>query len=133
MEKKYEAPNKSKQAFTCPHCGVLSQMNYVNVNFNGSHALSMGHGLIQGNNQINKSKKANNDNIKTLVIEAAKKYVSDNVNDFDSDEYCIPISELESNNYIEESIIATGDDISNMGIIYKNNNYSIAKCESGGS
>ena len=84
-------------------------------------------------NQINKSKKANNDNIKTLVIEAAKKYVSDNVNDFDSDEYCIPISELESNNYIEESIIATGDDISNMGIIYKNNNYSIAKCESGGS
>lgn len=52
MEKKYEAPNKSKQAFTCPHCGVLSQMNYVNVNYNGSHALSMGHGLIQGNNHI---------------------------------------------------------------------------------
>ena len=52
MEKKYEAPNKSKQAFTCPHCGVLSQMNYVNVNFNGSHAISMGAGLIQGNNHI---------------------------------------------------------------------------------
>lgn len=52
MAKNYVTPDKSKHAFTCPHCGVLSQMNYVNVNFNGSHAISMGAGLIQGNNHI---------------------------------------------------------------------------------
>ena len=52
MAKNYVTPDKSKHAFTCPHCGVLSQMNYVNVNFNGNHAISMGAGLIQGNNHI---------------------------------------------------------------------------------
>ncbi|MBR4920736.1 MAG: DUF4145 domain-containing protein [Prevotella sp.] len=52
MAKNYVAPNKSLKAFTCPHCGVISQMNFVNVNFNGSHAVSMGAGLIQGDNHI---------------------------------------------------------------------------------
>ncbi|MBO4398426.1 MAG: DUF4145 domain-containing protein [Bacteroidaceae bacterium] len=52
MTKNYVTPNKSKHAFTCPHCGVLSQMNYVNVNFSGSRAVSMGAGLVQGDNHI---------------------------------------------------------------------------------
>lgn len=61
-------------------------------------------------NQINKSKKANNDNIKTLVIEAAKKYVSDNKDEYDKIiDSCLPVDNLVKNNYVENDIVSIKD------------------------
>ena len=33
MQKNYVSPDYMKDSFTCPHCGTLSLMNYVKVNY----------------------------------------------------------------------------------------------------
>ncbi len=58
-------------------------------------------------NQIKKSKDEINDATKLLIIDAAKDYVEDNKNDYIKDEgliYCINISALTDNNYLNEKI-----------------------------
>ena len=38
MQKNYVSPDYMKDSFTCPHCGTLSLMNYIKVNyFNGMY------------------------------------------------------------------------------------------------
>ena len=56
-------------------------------------------------NQIKKTKKSNNKMIEDVVIEQAKKYVSDNKEDLLEDEYCLSISTLIDNDYIKEDIV----------------------------
>lgn len=41
MPKKYVSPDKLKSSFTCPHCGILSLMHYVNLYFDGSEFISL--------------------------------------------------------------------------------------------
>ncbi len=61
-------------------------------------------------NQIEKSKKANTNNIKTVVIEAAKKYVRDNIDEYDRiTDSCLPINTLVENNYIDSDIVSIKD------------------------
>lgn len=33
MQKNYVSPDYMKDSFTCPHCGTLSLMNYIRVNY----------------------------------------------------------------------------------------------------
>ena len=56
-------------------------------------------------NQIKKTKKSNNKMIEDVVIEQAKKYVSDNKDELLEDEYCLSISTLIDNDYIKEEIV----------------------------
>ena len=58
--------------------------------------------------QIKKTEKNNNDNIESIVINAAKKYVNDNPNNFKEEEYndyCIVIKDLVDNGYLKEDIV----------------------------
>ena len=77
-------------------------------------------------NQIKKSKKATTNNINDIVISAAKRYVSDNPDKYNSDDYYIPISELVDNDYVKEDIVNSKDnDITDKYVIYLNEKYSI--------
>lgn len=42
MNKNYVAPNLSEEAFTCPHCGTFSLMQYAHVGYKGINAISLG-------------------------------------------------------------------------------------------
>lgn len=77
-------------------------------------------------NQIKKTKSSNNKMIEDIVITAAKKYVNDNKNDYNSDAYCIKVKELLDTNYIKEGIVkASSDNLYNKYIIYHNNTYIV--------
>jgi len=77
-------------------------------------------------NQVNKSKDANKSNINSVVIEAAKKYVSDNKDEYDKDTFAISIQELIDNGYVNEDIVNTYDEnISDEQIVYMDNKYSV--------
>lgn len=77
--------------------------------------------------QIKKGEDITSDSIKSIVISAAKKYVADNPEKYD-DAYCIPISELVSNNYIKLDIVNNEDnDISKKYVVYYNNKYDITE------
>lgn len=87
-------------------------------------------------NQIKKTKKINNDNINTIVIEGAKKYVNDNKDEFNGYDYCIPISDLVENNYIKEDVVnIKGYNMSNKVVYFvsddnsKNEIVNINDCE----
>lgn len=90
-------------------------------------------------NQIKKSKNEINDATKALVIDAAKDYVEDNINNYEKTNgstYCINISTLTENNYLNENLknenLDNIDTSKQVKLIYKNNNfeYEIAnECE----
>ena len=61
-------------------------------------------------NQIKKTKKSNNKMIEDVVIEQAKKYVSDNKDEFQDKKYCFSIDTLVDKDYVKDSL-------------FKNNNY----------
>ena len=76
--------------------------------------------------QIKKTKKINNDNINTIVIEAAKKYFDDNKEEFNGNAYYISIEDLIDNDYVKEDIVKkSGNDISEKYVLYKDNKYQI--------
>ena len=81
-------------------------------------------------NQIKKSKQEINESTRLLIIDAAKDYVDDNINDYDEmngNTYCIPITTLTENNYLNEKI--KDENLNNLDIskkvklVYKNNNF----------
>ena len=81
-------------------------------------------------NQIKKSKNEINDATKALVIDAAKDYVEDNINNYDKtngNTYCINISTLTENNYLNENLKNENlDDIDTskkVKLMYKNNKF----------
>ena len=79
-------------------------------------------------NQIKKSKQATTNNINDIVISAAKRYVADNPDDFDGENYYISIKDLIDNDYVKEDIINVNDkDISNSFVYNKNGKYSITE------
>lgn len=85
-------------------------------------------------NQIKKTKKVNSDNINTIVIEAAKKYVNDNPDDFEENEYCLSIDTLVSDDYIKEDMFKDSDiiDKKTIKLINANSKYEIVdkdKCK----
>lgn len=90
-------------------------------------------------NQIKKSKNEINDATKALVIDAAKDYVEDNINNYDKTNgstYCINISTLTENNYLNENLknenLDNIDTSKKVKLMYKNNKfeYEIAnECE----
>ena len=54
MAKNYVTPDYMKESFTCPHCGTLSLMHYVYINYIGHELLSMTHqDTRKGNNWLN--------------------------------------------------------------------------------
>jgi len=79
-------------------------------------------------NQIKKTKKSNNKMIEDVVIEQAKKYVSDNNDELLEDEYCMPISTLIDNDYIKEDIVNINDIKDNKVVhitLDNNNSYEV--------
>ena len=79
-------------------------------------------------NQIKKTKKSNNKMIEDVVIEQAKKYVSDNKDELLEDEYCMPISTLIDNDYIKEDIVNINDIKDNKVVhitLDNNNSYEV--------
>ena len=58
-------------------------------------------------NQIKKSKDANKENVNSIVISAAKKYVNDHPNKFEENgsDYCIMIKDLVDNDYLKEDVV----------------------------
>ena len=60
-------------------------------------------------NQIKKTKKSNNKMIEDVVIEQAKKYVSDNKDEFQDKKYCISIDTLVDKDYIKDSLFKNND------------------------
>lgn len=81
-------------------------------------------------NQIKKSKNEINDATKALVIDAAKDYVEDNINNYDKTNgstYCINISTLTENNYLNENLknenLDNIDTSKKVKLIYKNNKF----------
>lgn len=81
-------------------------------------------------NQIKKSKNEINDATKALVIDAAKDYVEDNINNYEKTNgstYCINISTLTENNYLNENL--KNENLDNIDIskkvklMYKNNKF----------
>ena len=81
-------------------------------------------------NQIKKSKNEINESTKLLIIDAAKDYVSDNTNDYDQINgmtYCIPITTLTENNYLNENLknenLDNIDTSKKVKLMYKNNNF----------
>lgn len=61
-------------------------------------------------NQIKKSKDANKDNVEKVVISAAKKYVNDNIDKYNSEgDYCISIKELIDDDYLKEDVVNDED------------------------
>lgn len=62
--------------------------------------------------QIKKSKNAKNNNVNAIVISATKKYINDNPNEYDKEEYvdyCITIKDLVDNDYLKEDIVSDED------------------------
>lgn len=79
-------------------------------------------------NQIKKTKKANNDNINTIVIEAAKRYVNDNKDTYSEDDYCIPIKDIVDAGYIKEDVVSMKDNnISKQYVLYRDNKYNVTE------
>ena len=79
-------------------------------------------------NQIKKTKKSNNKMIEDVVIEQAKKYVSDNKDELLEDEYCMPISTLIDNDYIKEDFVNINDIKDNKVVhitLDNNNSYEV--------
>ena len=81
-------------------------------------------------NQIKKSKSEINDATKALVIDAAKDYVEDNINNYDKTNgstYCINISTLTENNYLNENLknenLDNIDTSKKVKLMYKNNKF----------
>lgn len=81
-------------------------------------------------NQIKKSKNEINDATKALVIDAAKDYVEDNINNYDKTNgstYCINISTLTENNYLNENLknenLDNIDTSKKVKLMYKNNKF----------
>ena len=53
MQKNYVSPDYMKDSFTCPHCGTLSLMNYIKVNyFNGMYQNISNKNDVAGTNWI---------------------------------------------------------------------------------
>lgn len=53
MQKNYVSPNYMKDSFTCPHCGTLSLINYIKVNyFNGIYQTTSNKKDVDGTNWI---------------------------------------------------------------------------------
>lgn len=53
MQKNYVSPNYMKDSFTCPHCGTLSLINYIKVNyFNGIYQTTSNKKDVGGTNWI---------------------------------------------------------------------------------
>lgn len=81
-------------------------------------------------NQIKKSKNEINDATKALVIDAAKDYVEDNINNYEKTNgstYCINISTLTENNYLNENLknenLDNIDTSKQVKLMYKNNKF----------
>ncbi len=81
-------------------------------------------------NQIKKSKQEINESTRLLIIDAAKDYVDDNINDYDEingNTYCIDLNILVEKNYLNEKI--KDENLNNLDIskkvklVYKNNNF----------
>lgn len=71
-------------------------------------------------NQIKKTKKSNNKMIEDVVIEQAKKYVSDNTDDFQEKKYCFSIDTLVDKDYVKDEIVKINDFI-NKKVVYITN------------
>lgn len=85
-------------------------------------------------NQIRKTKEGISDTTKALIIDSAKDYYEDNINNYDKIEgmtYCIDISTLTENNYLNKKLkdenLNDIDDSKKVKLIYHNNkiNYDI--------
>lgn len=68
-------------------------------------------------NQIKKTKKSNNKMVEDIVLAQAKKYVSDNKDEFEEDRYCLSIDTLIDNDYIKENVIDIVDDLKDNKVI----------------
>lgn len=74
-------------------------------------------------NQIKKTKKSNNKMIEDIVLTQAKKYVSDNKDEFNDNEYCIGIDTLLDNDYIKDDIVKNSDIVDTKVIFLSNDKY----------
>ena len=81
--------------------------------------------------QIKKSKSEINESTKLLIIDAAKDYIKDNINDYETVEgkiYCINISTLTESNYLNENLknekLEKIDTSKNVKITYNNNKFN---------
>ena len=73
-------------------------------------------------NQIKKTKKSNNKMIEDVVIEQAKKYVSDNEDEFQDENYCFSIDTLLEKDYVKDSLFKNNDFLDKKVIYITNTN-----------
>ena len=75
-------------------------------------------------NQIKKTRKFNNKTVEDIIIEQAKKYINDNLDQFEDKKYCFSIDTLLDNGYIKESLVGHSDNLDKKAIyITKNDDY----------
>ena len=61
-------------------------------------------------NKMKEAKKQNKDSVEKIVIASCKRYVNDNINNFNEDKnYCIRVKTLVDNDYVKEDIINDED------------------------
>jgi len=76
-------------------------------------------------NQIKKTKKSNNKMIEDVVIEQAKKYVSDNPDEFqDDDGYCLSIDTLVDKGYVNEQLVGINNKDNDVIMMIKKGDFS---------
>ena len=76
-------------------------------------------------NQIKKSKKSNNEMIEDVIIEQAKKYVSDNEDEFqDDDGYCLSIDTLVDKGYVNEQLVDINNKDTDVIMMIKKDDFS---------
>ncbi len=76
-------------------------------------------------NQIKKTKKSNNKMIEDVVIEQAKKYVSDNKEEFqDDDGYCLSIDTLVDKGYVNEQLVGINNKDNDVIMMIKKDVFS---------